>query len=115
MASELVLAVDALNADAVEWNWSDQSVSSDSMLFELTEAGTVEFEVFAYDAESGCGSSAPWPVMVYAAPVDVFSDVDAGCSPLQVVFSAEGIAASSDWNWVLNGAEAGADGTLKLR
>ena len=54
-------------------------------------------------------------VMVYAAPeFDVFSDVDAGCSPLQVAFSAEGIAGSSDWNWVLNGAEAGADATLEV-
>lgn len=115
VASELLLTVDAFNADAVEWNWADQSVSSDSMLFEPAEAGTVEFEVFAYDVESGCGSSAPWPVMVYAAPeFDVFSDVDAGCSPLQVVFSAEGIAGSSEWNWVLNGAEAGAEATLEV-
>ena len=115
LASELLLTVDALNADAVEWNWANQSVSSDSMLFEPAEAGTVEFEVFAYDAESGCSSSAPWPVMVYAAPeFEVFSDVDAGCSPLQVVFSAEGIAGSSDWNWVLDGAEAGAEATLEV-
>ena len=27
---------------------------------------------------------------------------------------AEGIAGSSDWNWVLNGAEAGADATLEV-
>ena len=30
------------------------------------------------------------------------------------MFSAEGIAGSSDWNWVLNGAAAGADATLEV-
>lgn len=113
--SEVLLTVDAIDADSVEWHWADQSVSYDSLLFAPAAVGTEEFEVFAYDAESGCGVSATWQVTVHPAPeFDVLSDVDAGCSPLQVAFSAEGITGSSEWNWSLNGEQAGAEATLEL-
>ena len=113
--SEVLLTVDAIDADSVEWHWSDQSVSTDSLLFAPAVEGTEEFEVFAYDAESGCGASATWQVTVHPAPeFDVFSEVDAGCSPMQVAFAIEGVTGSSEWNWSLNGEQAGAEATLEL-
>ncbi len=113
--SEVLLTVDAVDADSVEWHWSNQSVYTDSLLFAPATVGTEEFEVLAYDAESGCSASATWQVTVHPAPeFDVLSDVDAGCSPLQVAFSVEGITGSSDWNWLLNGEVAGGEATLEM-
>jgi PKD repeat protein len=113
--SEVVLTVDAIDADSVEWHWADQPASTDSLLFAPAMAGTEEFEVFAYDVESGCSTSATWQLTVHPTPeFDVFSDVDAGCSPLQVAFAIEGVTGSSEWNWSLNDEQVGAEATLEL-
>ncbi len=113
--SEVLLTVDVIGADSVEWYWADQAVSTDSLLFAAAAAGTEEFEVFAYDAESGCGANATWQVTVHPAPeFDVVSDADAGCSPLHVALSEEEITGSSEWNWLVNGEETGSDATLEL-
>jgi hypothetical protein len=113
--SEVLLTVDVIGADSVEWHWEEQVATTDSLLFAAASAGTKQFEVFAYDAESGCGANATWQVTVHPAPeFDVLSNLDAGCSPLQVAFSAEGITGSSEWNWLVDGEETGTGATLEL-
>ena len=111
--SELLLTVNAINADTVVWNWNDQSVYSDSLFFSATEAGTSEFEVFALDTELGCGSSAFWSVTVYDEPsFDIVSDVDEGCSPLHLTLSVEGFDEDSQWEWLLNGVQVSNEETF---
>jgi len=113
VSAELTLTVDAPGADAVQWTWAEGSVASDSIVFEASDVGTTEFEVSAFNVATGCGSSAPWILSVEAGPeVEIFSDVEAGCSPLQVSFSTEGMAGSSQWNWTVDGMAVGAESTL---
>lgn len=100
-----VLTWGAAYADVLTWSDANGDPGSgDSIAFAADGLGSLEFEVFALNAQTGCTAEATWQVQVHGAPnIEVAVSTPAGCSPLEVTFTASSASELSNWAWTQNG------------
>lgn len=105
LGESAVLDWGAAYADVLTWTDANGvSGSGNAVAFTADELGSMEFEVFALNPQTGCTAEATWQVQVHDAPlIEVAVSTPAGCSPMEVIFTASSVESLSNWAWTHEG------------